>query len=96
MYYIYQIKINGDVRYIGYTNNPKRRFTQHKKSLEIGDKKYLYKKIRELIEPSLEWEIIATFENSGDAKRWEAYLILQDYFTNKSLWQSFPVSFKYF
>lgn len=96
MYYIYQIKINGVVRYIGYTNNPKRRFTQHKRLLLNGDKKYFYKKIRELTEPDLQIETIAEFDNMGDAKRWEAFLILDDYFSHKNLWQSFPVSFKYF
>lgn len=96
MYYVYQIKINDVVRYIGYSNNPHKRFLQHKRLLNKGDKKYLYKKIRELTEPNLEIETIAEFNNMGDAKRWEAFLILDDYFSHKNLWQSFPVSFKYF
>lgn len=94
---VYNIKVDGVIRYIGYTDNLKRRKSQHMRSLKIGDeKKYLYKKINELMTPTIEIEVSKEFDNKGDAKRWEAYLILHDYFNNKELWQSFPISFKYF
>lgn len=95
-YIVYKIYINGSLRYVGYTNNLTRRKSQHLKSITTDTKKYLYKKIRELENPSLEFTIDREFGNSGDAKRWEAYLILDNYFKTKDLWQSFPISFKYF
>lgn len=96
MYYVYCIKIDGVIRYIGFTDNLKRRFTQHKLGFKRADKKLIYKRVSEMVEPTIEFEMIREFENKGDAKRWEAYLILKDYFKNKQLWQSFPISFKYF
>lgn len=93
---VYEIRIDGIIRYIGYTDSFKRRKAQHINLISKDTTKYLYKKINELTSPKIEIVINKEFENKGDAKRWEAYLILNDYFGKKQLWQSFPVSFKYF
>ena len=96
-FYIYEILIDGVRRYIGYTNNITRRKSQHFLEIKKGSQKiYLYKKIQLLTEPTIDFNLVKTFDNMGDAKRWEAHLILNDYFNDKQLWQSFPVSFKYF
>jgi len=98
MNYVYQIKVGGVVRYIGITNDVKRRQSQHRRDLKNEKNKYLYKMIKEtLLEPiEIELEVINEFINKGDASRYEAYLILKDYFNDRQLWQSFPISIKYF
>jgi len=96
-YFVYEIVIDGVRRYIGMTDNLKRRQSQHRRDYIKGKDKYLYKQIR-LSAPQSEITLntIKEFTNKGDCKRYEAYLILKDYFSNKNLWQSFPVSIKYF
>jgi predicted GIY-YIG superfamily endonuclease len=96
-YWVYQIKIGGVVRYIGMTNNIHKRQLEHRRALKNGDSKYLYRQIR-LMQPEacIELEPVREFDNKGDCKRWECFLILGDYFSDKNLWQSFPVSIKYF
>jgi len=97
IYCVYEILIDGVRRYIGYTNNFNRRKRQHFKEIEKeSDSKYLYKKIKLVGNKDIKVNLIKEFDNMGDAKRWEAYMILTDYFNDKQLWQSFPVSFKYF
>jgi len=96
MNFVYEIIIDGVRRYVGITNNIKRRQSQHIRDLKSKDK-YLYKMIRENSpETIISLNIIAQFDNKGDAARWECKLILDDYFSDKNLWQSFPVSIKYF
>ena len=95
-YYVYEIVIAGERRYVGITNDVKRRQTQHRTGLKKQDK-YLYRKIREAApETAISLAVIAEFDNKGDAARWEAKLILDDYFSGKKLWQSFPIAIKYF
>lgn len=97
MNYVYSIEIEGVTRYIGITDNPKRRQNQHTRALNGGHDKYLYNQIRlNAPETTPVLQIIKEFSDRGDAKRWEAYLILGDYFGERNLWQSFPVSIKYF
>ncbi len=96
-YFVYEIEIDGVVRYVGMTNNIHRRELEHHRAYKKGDGKYFYKQIRlSAPEAIITLTSIKEFTNKGDCKRYEAYLILEDYFTNKNLWQSFPVSIKYF
>jgi predicted GIY-YIG superfamily endonuclease len=95
--WVYKITINNTIRYIGVSNSPKTRFKQHLREFHKKDK-YLYRMIREsgLDESYMCFEIISEEMTILDAKRLEAKLILDDYFGNKTLWQSAPFSFKYF
>lgn len=88
-YTVYKIEIDGIIRYIGHTNNIKRRQTQHNYLFKKGKKKELYdnitdRSIRLVLTPLRE------FKSKTDAKRYECLLILQDFFDNKLLWQKPP------
>jgi predicted GIY-YIG superfamily endonuclease len=97
MFYVYKIEISGVVRYIGMTDNLKRRQNQHTRAYIKGDSKYLYKQIRlNAPDEPISLEIVREFDNRGDCKRYEALLILENYFRDRNLWQSFPVGIKYF
>jgi predicted GIY-YIG superfamily endonuclease len=96
MYFVYEIIVDGVRRYIGMTDNIKRRQSQHRRDLKTKPK-YLYKMIRENSpETTISLNIVKEFEKRGDCLRWECLMILNDYFNHKELWQSFPVSVKYF
>lgn len=97
MHYVYQIKFSGIIRYIGITTNPKLREQQHKRGVKSNLKKLLYQNIYHY-HPNEEiiLEVIKTYKTKGDATRYEALLILQDYFSNNNLWQSPPRSIKYY
>ena len=96
IYYVYEIIVDDIRRYIGITDNIKRRQSQHRRDLKSKDK-YLYKMIRETSpETIITLNIINEFENKGDCSRWECKMILDDYFNKKELWQSFPITIKYF
>ncbi len=95
-YSIYNIKIDGKVRYIGMTKNPKTRERQHIRLYEKGDTKYLYEMIRQRgIIKEIKIEVIKSFSKKSDAAKYEALLILQDFFNKKQLWQSYPTSIRY-
>jgi predicted GIY-YIG superfamily endonuclease len=97
MYYVYRIKVDGVTRYIGITNNPVRRQKEHRRDYEKGDAKYLYRMTREVSpETRYELEIVKEFDLLIDAKRWECFLILKDWFSKRQLWQSQPISIKYY
>jgi predicted GIY-YIG superfamily endonuclease len=93
MEWVYQIKVNDVVRYIGRTNDLKRRLYEHKRGFRLENKKELYDKLRELQlgEEVIILEPIKSFRKKTDAKRWECFLILQDYFNEeRKLWQKVP------
>lgn len=96
--FVYRIIIDGYVRYVGVTNNVIRRTKEHVRAFKKGDNKYLYKKMREmhLDENYLVLEIISEELPILEARRLEAKIILEDYFSGKYLFQSAPFSFKYF
>jgi predicted GIY-YIG superfamily endonuclease len=95
--FVYEITIDGVRRYVGFTDNLNRRQKEHIRDYKKGSNKYLYSKTREVSPQTIyELKVIAEFDDKGDGKRYEALLILQDYFNEKNLWQSFPVGFKYF
>lgn len=88
-YTVYKIEIDNIVRYIGHTNNLKRRQTQHNYLLKKGVKKDLYDNISD---KSTKITLIPMreFKSKVDAKRYECLFILTDYFTQKKLWQKLP------
>ncbi|MCZ2339251.1 MAG: GIY-YIG nuclease family protein [Chitinophagales bacterium] len=96
MFCVYQVKVNDVVRYIGVTNNLKRRVSEHKRYIKSGKSKYLYEMIRSAGDVSIEFSEVCQFDKKIDALRMEAYMILTDYYDKKLLWQSAPFSFKYF
>ena len=94
---VYEIKVDGVRRYIGVSNNINRRFKEHLRDFNKKDK-YLYRMCREsgLNESHLVLNEITEDLPVLDARRYEAFLILQDYFSERLLYQSPPFSFKYF
>lgn len=96
-YFVYEIKIDGLRRYVGITNNVKKRQTQHNYGLRKDLKKYLYKMIRDINpEYKIELEVISECSNKLEASRLECFIILNDYYDKKELFQAPPFSFKYF
>ena len=97
MNWVYSIEINGVIRYIGITNNLKRREKQHNYLFRKGETKELYSNIR-LVKPDEDIVLNPMYEFSSlvDAERMECYLILKDYFGDNNLWQSKPKKIKYF
>lgn len=98
IYYIYSIKLGGLTRYIGMTNNIKRRQSQHRTdSKKLDLTKSFYKMKRQLhLEEEIVLEVIYQTEKKIEAIRMEAYLILKDHFADAQLWQSPPQIIKYF
>lgn len=92
IYTVYTINYQSVPVYIGHTNNLKRRTYQHnydcyKKQV----KKPLYDWIRQQgIAEQIHLIPIKSFKTKTDAKRFETYLILQDYFEEKKLKQKVP------
>lgn len=91
MEWVYEIIVEGKRRYVGRTNNMRRREAEHRRHFKLGTKKHLYDEMRKL---KLEGEIvlnpIKSFKKKIDAKRWECLLILNDYFNGGELWQKCP------
>lgn len=93
MYWVYRVEVNKITRYVGYTDNIKRREKEHNylcfKALK---KKKLYNGLRK-DKNILKIELIPvkTFLTRVEAKRYEAFLILNDYFNKKQLWQHIPI-----
>lgn len=97
-YFVYEIVLNGTRRYVGITNNIKRRQAEHRRDVNKSNlKKYFYKMI---VDYDLSREIVLNriyaFDNKTEAMRMEAKLILDDWFEERKLWQHPPYSFKYY
>jgi predicted GIY-YIG superfamily endonuclease len=92
MYWVYRVEVLGTTRYIGYTDDLTRREKQHNYlCFKVGKKKKLYDGIKK--SPgikTIELTPIKTFRTKIEAKRYEAFLILNDYFNKKELWQHIP------
>lgn len=97
MNWVYSIEVKGVVRYIGITNNLKRRQTQHNYLFNKGEQKELYSNLR-IVNPDEKIILTPIYEFSSlvDAERYECFLILKDYFGDKNLWQSIPKKIKYY
>lgn len=93
MYYVYRIEIDKRTRYVGFTQDINLRQKQHNYlCFKQGKRKELYNKVRRLYpnEKSFELNIVKTFMTKTEAKRFECFLILHDYFGKKELWQRIP------
>lgn len=87
IYTVYKIEVDGITRYIGHTNNLKRRQTQHNYLFRKGKSKYLYDNITDR---DYKFNLIPLreFKSKVEAKRWECLLILTDHFGDKLLCKS--------
>lgn len=91
MYWVYRIEVEGVTRYIGMTGDVYGREKQHNYlCFKKGKKKRLYDGIRRGKEKEIKLIPIKTFGTKIEAKRWECFLILNDYFGKKQLWQLVP------
>lgn len=89
-YVIYKIEKNNEIIYIGLTCDIKRRQKQHSYLFKKGYKKELYDFIRTLDDKDIILIPIRSFKTKTDGKRYEMYLILYYYFSDKKLKQSVP------
>jgi len=100
MYYVYEIRIKGVTRYIGYSNNLDEREKTHIYNCYNSNskqyKKEFYSFLREIypdkIEGIKQLILVPIYEskNKAECKKFEAFMILTDYFGNKNLKQSVP------
>lgn len=96
MTHVYDIRDDKDnVIYIGLTGNIKRREYQHNYNLRKGKENKLYdyfsSSVKDLSDNSIiKLNIIKSFKNRVEAKRYECMLILIDYFTDRNLKQKVP------
>jgi predicted GIY-YIG superfamily endonuclease len=92
IYSVYGIDIEGITRYIGSTGDLKRREKEHNYlCFKKAKKKDLYDKIRALgSQTHITLYLIKTFKTRVEAKRFEALLILEDWFNERNLWQKVP------
>jgi len=96
-YTVYSISIDNTIRYIGRTVNIINRSKQHKASCyNSANKEYnkeFYKYYRNFypIKQDIVLTPIRTFKNKAKSKRFELYLILDNYFNSKDkLYQRIP------
>lgn len=89
-YIVYKIVDKGLTVYIGRTNNLKRRQSEHNTRLKSEYKKEIYEYFRQNGVIKIVLEEVATFKSKTDAKRYEMLLILEDYFSSKTLKQKVP------
>lgn len=81
-YNVYSIIINGEILYIGRTDNLHRRELQHRNDFKKGKDKELYNYLRSInYTKPIELTYICSFPTLTDSKRYEAFLILSNYFT---------------
>lgn len=91
MTWVYRVEVLGTTRYIGHTDDIERREKQHNYlCFRLGKDKKLYRQIKKTDVKKIQLIPIKTFGTKIEAKRWEAFLILNDYFGRRELWQSIP------
>jgi len=88
--YLYKIEVSGIIRYYGITNDLTRRQSQHNLGLRKEEKKELYDFLREQGIDKIQLVEVEVFKKRIDAKRKEAFMILEDYFSRKELKQKVP------
>lgn len=97
MYYVYYILLDGKVRYVGITNNIKKREYQHNYDCWVKQtEKKLYNQLRKQPKTSMTLNIFKRFNQKSEAELYEAYIILKDYFGPKELWQTAPKKIRYY
>ena len=91
-WFVYKVEIDDIVRYIGFSGDIIRREKNHNYlCFKRLDKKILYEKIRsETHSKEIKLQVIKEFSKETDARRYECFLILKDYFAKKQLWQKVP------
>lgn len=87
---LYKIELNGEIIYIGITNDLKRRQQQHNLNIKKNVNRPLYTHLNSLNISNVTLTTLASFKSRVEAKRMECYLILQDYFNDKQLKQKVP------
>jgi predicted GIY-YIG superfamily endonuclease len=93
VYSVYKIIVAGKVRYVGYTNNVKRRELEHNNlCFSVKKRKEFYNKLRQFHPEikEIKLEVCKRFKSKVKAKRYECLLILFDYFKEQELWQRVP------
>lgn len=92
MHYVYTIETDGIVRYIGRTNNPKRREYQHNYNLKKGKSSQFYDFCYENNINEVSLKVIREFSSKTEAKRYEMFLILIHHFEDNfdELFQKVP------
>lgn len=91
MFAVYKISHKGIRRYVGFTDNLERRKKQHNYlCFKVGKKKLLYDNLRKDNCEIIHLEATHFFKTRIEAKRYEALLILTDYFSERLLWQKVP------
>lgn len=92
MHWVYRIEIEGITRYIGYSEDLTKREKQHNYlCFKKMKKKILYDNIRKQTGiKSIELRGLKSFKTRIEAKRFECFLILNDYFNKKEYWQRVP------
>jgi hypothetical protein len=95
-YVVYSINIEGINRYIGHTNNKDRRLKEHMSLCYKIDKPF-YKFIKDNYEMDEGirlikngFTVLYSYGKRVDAKRREMFLILDDYFNKKELYNKVP------
>jgi predicted GIY-YIG superfamily endonuclease len=97
MYFVYYILNEGIVRYVGITNDIKKREYQHNYECFVKQKdKTLYNLLRKQPKQSINLNLYKRFNKKSDAELYEAYIILKDYFGAKELWQAPPKNIRYY
>lgn len=91
MYWVYRIEVDSITRYVGFTEDIGRRQKQHNYlCFKVLKKKKLYDSIRKTKMTEIKLMAVKTFATKVEAKRYEAFLILNHYFNKKELWQHIP------
>ena len=88
--WVYQIKVDEIIRYVGISNNIKLRTSQHNRGIRRGDKKLFYDFCRECGITTVELIPLIECKDRTTAKRWEMYMILDDWSKNRELKQVIP------
>jgi len=97
VYFVYSILYRNKCIYIGKTNNIVKRRYQHQTAYRKGADKELYNYLRSVnYDGSFDLVIIQIFSDEKEAIRYEAFLVLRDYFSGtRQLMQSIPNISKY-
>lgn len=89
-YIVYGIYHDNKCRYVGLTNNLKRRTYQHNYLLNKGKDKMIYNYLREEGVDMIVLKPLWEYKTKVEAKRKEMFLILADHFVGKYLKQKIP------
>jgi len=90
MYVVYEIRYENERVYVGYTGRTlTKREYEHNYQMRKGNKRTIYKFMRNK-DSEIKLKKLKTFKTKTEAKRWECYLILKDYFNENKLLNKVP------